>query len=89
MAFDQALDAPAYGSLGTLTRKGGGHVGIIVATDADRPNWVVMLGGNQSDAVSYRSFPTSVLKYNYANEYTPSYNLPSMSGVVQVLECIN
>ncbi|WP_190295308.1 TIGR02594 family protein [Mucilaginibacter rubeus] len=79
--FGQKLNRPAFGSVGSRERKGGGHVGLIVATDADRPGWVVMLGGNQGDAVSYESFPISILKFNYPSGFVPSYTLPSMTGI--------
>ena len=51
------LDRPAYGALVTFTRSGGGHVGFIVGKDA-RGNLMV-LGGNQSNAVSIAPFATS------------------------------
>jgi len=79
--FGQSLNKPAWGSLGTLKRPGGGHVGFVVANDADRSGWVIMLGGNQSDAVSYRSFPISIMQFNYPSGYVPSYTLPSMSNI--------
>lgn len=79
--FGNSLQKPALGSVATLTRKGGGHVGTVVAYDRDRPGWVIMLGGNQSDAVNYRSYPISILKFNFPTGYTPNYNLPYMSGV--------
>ncbi len=80
--FGQNLSRPAYGSLGTLEREGGGgHVGFVVAKDAGRANWIIMLGGNQSDGVTYRSFPISIMKFNYPLGFVPSYSLPSMSGI--------
>jgi len=51
------LDRPAYGALVTFTRSGGGHVGFIVGKDA-RGNLMV-LGGNQSNAVSIAPFAVS------------------------------
>lgn len=51
------LDRPAYGALVTFTRDGGGHVGFIVGKDA-RGNLMV-LGGNQSNAVSIAPFAVS------------------------------
>lgn len=79
--FGQSLSKPAYGSIGTLQRPGGGHVGFVVGSDADRHGWVIMLGGNQSDAVSYRSFPISIMQFNYPSGFVPSYSLPSMNGI--------
>ncbi|MBN8838548.1 MAG: TIGR02594 family protein [Sphingobacteriia bacterium] len=79
--FGQSLSNPAFGSIATLKRPGGGHVGFTAATDADRSGWIIVLGGNQSDHVNYRSYPKSILKFNYPQNFTPSYNLPSMSGI--------
>ena len=79
--FGLSLNKTAYGSVGTLKRKGGGHVGFLVANDQDRPGWVIMLGGNQSDAVMYNSFPLRIMQFNYPTGYIPSYNLSSLSGI--------
>jgi uncharacterized protein (TIGR02594 family) len=78
--YGQGLDNPAYGSIGTLKRPGGGHVGFVAGLDADRPGWVIMLGGNQSNSVSYQSFPKNIMQFNYPTGYSPSYSLPSMGG---------
>ena len=51
------LDKPAYGCLVTFTRSGGGHVGFVVGRDS-RGNLMV-LGGNQSNAVSIAPFQKS------------------------------
>lgn len=51
------LDMPAYGCLVTFTRSGGGHVGFVVGRD-QRGNLMV-LGGNQGDAVNIRPFARS------------------------------
>ena len=51
------LDKPAYGCLVTFTRNGGGHVGFVVGKDS-RGNLMV-LGGNQGDAVNIKPFAVS------------------------------
>ena len=51
------LNEPAYGCIVTFTRDGGGHVGFVVGKDA-RGN-ILVLGGNQSNAVSIAPFVTS------------------------------
>jgi uncharacterized protein (TIGR02594 family) len=79
--FENTIDKPAYGSIGTLERPGGGHVGFVVGADKERPGWVIMLGGNQSDKVSLRSYPTNIMKFNYPKGFTPSYVLPSISKI--------
>jgi len=79
--FGQTLANPAYGSIGTFKRPGGGHVGFVVGIDQNRPGWVIMLGGNQQDGVRYNSFPISIMQFNYPNGFIPSYTLPSMGGI--------
>ena len=51
------LAKPAYGAIVTFSRVGGGHVGFIVGKDA-KGNLMV-LGGNQSNAVSIIPFAPS------------------------------
>lgn len=51
------LDQPAYGCIATFTRSGGGHVGFVVGRDAQ--NHLMILGGNQSNAVSIAPFQVS------------------------------
>lgn len=58
------LNNPVYGCVVVFTRDGGGHVGFVVGED-DKGNLLV-LGGNQGDAVNVRSFPKSrVSGYRY------------------------
>lgn len=45
-----------YGAIAVLTRKGGGHVGIVTAATSDL-KYVRLLGGNQGDSVSESWFP--------------------------------
>jgi uncharacterized protein (TIGR02594 family) len=49
------LTAPALGCVVAFTRQGGGHVGLVVGQGADGS--LLVLGGNQGDAVNVRSFP--------------------------------
>ncbi|HBT4785569.1 TPA: TIGR02594 family protein [Klebsiella variicola subsp. variicola] len=51
------LDAPEYGCIVVFSRTGGGHVGFVVGQQANGD--LLVLGGNQSDAVNIRAFPTS------------------------------
>lgn len=48
---------PAHGAVAVLTRKGGGHVGIVTAVTADGSH-VRLHGGNQNDSVSEQWFPS-------------------------------
>lgn len=56
------LAEPAYGCIVTFTRKGGGHVGFVVGATKDGK--ILVLGGNQSNAVSIAAFdPARVTGY--------------------------
>lgn len=55
---------PAVGAVVVYERKGGGHVGLVVGTDA--AGNIMTLGGNQGDAVNIRPFARSrVLGYRW------------------------
>ena len=58
------LDAPTLGSVVIFERKGGGHVGFVVGMDS--LGHLMVLGGNQGDAVSIRPFDkTRVIGYRW------------------------
>ena len=42
---------PCLGAIGVFSREGGGHVGLLVGQTRDR-QWLLVLGGNQGNAVS-------------------------------------
>lgn len=48
------LSSPAYGCIVVFTRTGGGHVGFVVGQKANGD--LLVLGGNQGDAVNIRAF---------------------------------
>lgn len=51
------LAKPAYGCLAVYERKGGGHIGFVVGRDSEYANAnILVLGGNQSDAVNIKAF---------------------------------
>jgi uncharacterized protein (TIGR02594 family) len=50
---------PPLGATAVLTRKGGGHVGFVVAVHSNGD--LDILGGNQGDAVNVRRFPRARL----------------------------
>lgn len=52
--WGQYLSGPAYGCVVTFTRAGGGHVGFVVGESAAGD--LMVLGGNQGDAVNIRAF---------------------------------
>ena len=49
------LSAPRVGCVVTFTRAGGGHVGFVVGRD--KLGNLLVLGGNQGDAVNIKAFP--------------------------------
>lgn len=56
LAFGKMLTQPAYGCIVTFSRTGGGHVGFVVGkTESGQ---LMVLGGNQSDAVNIKAFGT-------------------------------
>ncbi|HEA1720803.1 TIGR02594 family protein [Escherichia coli] len=55
--WGEKLDTLAYGCIVVFTRVGGGHVGFVVGRRANGD--LLVLGGNQGDAVNIRAFPTS------------------------------
>lgn len=55
LKWGRALAMPTYGCVVVFTRQGGGHVGFVVGRDA--AGNLMVLGGNQGDAVNIRPFP--------------------------------
>ena len=69
--WGQPLDRPANGCVVTFSRSGGGHVGLVVGEDA--AGNLLVLGGNQGDAVNIRAFQRArVLAYRWP----PGRDLP-------------
>lgn len=55
--FGVRLEMPVFGCIGVKSRKGSawaGHVGFVVGANR---NQIILLGGNQNDAVSVAAFP--------------------------------
>lgn len=75
--WGQALQSPVYGCIGVKSRAGGaawqGHVGFVVGATADN---IIMLGGNQGNAVSIASFARRSFT---AFRYPASVDLPKMN----------
>lgn len=57
LQWGRELKEPCLGCVVVLLREGGGHVGFVVGTSSNED--LMVLGGNQSDAVNIRSFPRS------------------------------
>ena len=63
------LDRPRQGAIAVLTRKGGGHVGIVTGVSQDGGH-VRLLGGNQNDAVNEAWFPAGrITAYRVPGEF--------------------
>ncbi len=78
--WGQHLALPVPGCVVVFTRQGGGHVGFAVGRDSSGN--LLVLGGNQSDAVNIRAFPVSrVTGYRWpAGVPVPSEPLPVLSA---------
>jgi len=74
------LAKPVTGCIVTFKRTGGGHVGFVVGRDA-KGN-IMVLGGNQSDAVNIKPFATSrVTGYWWPKgEPLPNGQLPTLAS---------
>lgn len=55
--WGQQLTLPVPGCVAVFTRQGGGHVGFAVGRD--KAGNLLILGGNQSDAVNIKAFPVA------------------------------
>lgn len=76
-----ALESPAYGCVVVFDREGGGHVGFVVGKD--RRGNLMVLGGNQGDAVSIKPFSVGrVAGYRWPSTYpAPSrFSLPLLES---------
>ncbi|KFB99468.1 hypothetical protein GTGU_04125 [Trabulsiella guamensis ATCC 49490] len=80
------LEQPAYGCVVVFSRDGGGHVGFVVGQQPDGD--LMVLGGNQSDAVNIRAFPrTRVTGYRWpAGVQVDTRPLPVLTGLRSVSE---
>ena len=75
------LSRPAYGCIVVFGRDGGGHVGFVVGKD--QHGNLMVLGGNQGDAVNIKPFPTSrVLGYIWPSLYPSAsrFDLPLLTS---------
>ena len=75
------LKNPSVGCIVVFERQGGGHVGFVVGQDAN--NNLMVLGGNQGDAVKVSPFETSrVVGYRWPSQYAKpvDFRLPLLSS---------
>lgn len=78
------LAIPIYGCVVVFSRNGGGHVGFVMGQDS--AGNLLVLGGNQGDAVNVRSFPRSrVVGYRWPDSSPiPPYQDLVVSSAVQL-----
>lgn len=76
LSWGEQLDRPVYGCVVVFSRDGGGHVGFVVGKD--KAGNLLVLGGNQGDAVNVKAFPLSrVTGYRWPQgESLPVGDLP-------------
>jgi uncharacterized protein (TIGR02594 family) len=79
--WGQQLTGPTLGCIVVFTRQGGGHVGFCVGQD--KAGNLLILGGNQGDAVNVKAFPRSrVTGYRWpAGVMLPEPSLPVLAAV--------
>lgn len=78
--WGQMISEPVLGCVVVFSRQGGGHVGFCVGRD--KAGNLLILGGNQADAVNVRAFPVSrVTGYRWpAGVLVPTDPLPLIEG---------
>ncbi|WP_018183973.1 TIGR02594 family protein [Kaistia granuli] len=79
--FGVRLSRAAYGCIVVFERSGGGHVGFVVGQDPHGN--LMVLGGNQGDAVNIKPFARArVLGYRWPSVYplAERFNLPVLSN---------
>lgn len=74
------LNGPAIGAFAPMLRNGGGHIGIVVGKD--QHGNIMLLGGNQSDAVNIKPFARSRLNKGFW--WPKSVPVPSAQGFDQL-----
>lgn len=79
LEYGNNLIVPFLGSIAVFERTGGGHVGFVVGRDERRR--LMVLGGNQSNAVTIAAFdPSRLLGYRwphgapFGTSFLPPYN---------------
>lgn len=84
LAWGQGIAIPRVGCIVVFTRSGGGHVGFVVGKD--RNGRLLVLGGNQGDAVSIAAFDLGrVSGYRWpADVPVPTDMLPTLASAAAV-----
>lgn len=77
--WGQRLQQPVLGCIAVFERQGGGHVGFVVGVD--ERGRLMILGGNQGDAVNIRPFERArVLAYRYPWGVAPTAGVPPVAS---------
>jgi uncharacterized protein (TIGR02594 family) len=86
LEWGEKLEQPIYGCVVVFTRTGGGHVGFVVGKTESGS--LLVLGGNQSDAVNIKAFSTDrVTGYRWPEGYQkPSFTLPVGNAALSTKE---
>jgi uncharacterized protein (TIGR02594 family) len=72
--FGKPIDYPIFGAIAVRKRVGNnGHVAIVIGQSKDGKR-IIVVGGNQSDAVNIRSFPKADKKNNWSYRIPVNYN---------------
>lgn len=78
-AWGHPLAEPAVGCIVVFSRVGGGHVGFVVGQDATGN--LLVLGGNQGNAVNVRAFPRSrATAYRWPSQRVVNGPLPVLAA---------
>jgi uncharacterized protein (TIGR02594 family) len=86
--WGERIDNPAVGSIAVIDYGNDrGHVGFVTGTN-ERGD-VVILGGNQSDSVSYNPMPEGDVTYVMPTGFEPNYDLPTMTNNEPILTNTN
>jgi len=79
LEFGRPVGEPVLGAIAIKSRKGGGHVNIVVGMNYVGQLWCV--GGNQNDEVNLSLYDQEVFEdFRVPREYDLSYELPIFDG---------
>lgn len=82
-SFGRALEKPAYGCIAVMERHGGGHVGFVIGQTKDGEH-LILLGGNQGNAVSIAKFPINKFTgYVMPLGFDADFNLPESDAEIE------
>lgn len=72
--FGIGVDEPLVGSIAVKSRRGGGHVCLVIGKTKD--GYLLCVGGNQNDAVNIKKYhPSAFFSFRVPNNYTSNYTM--------------